>query len=98
MHRFSIAQGGEHELLFSAILVVMFSIYVFQAQRIVYDASVRGAAIRTIALTLSIGCSSRSSLCSSSRRCTGSSSSSARLRQKYGVSSSVGSQSFPGRD
>lgn len=55
MHRFSIAQGGEHELLFSAILVVMFSIYVFQAQRIVYDASVHGAAIRTIALTLSIG-------------------------------------------
>jgi len=36
-------------------VVAVFSVYVCQAQRVVYDASPRGASIRTLALALSIG-------------------------------------------
>ena len=55
MNRLSVAQGGEHEVLYSTILVIAFSAYVYQAQRAAYGASPRGAAIRTFFLTLSIG-------------------------------------------
>lgn len=54
-HQLSIARGGTDEILYASILIVAFGVYIFQAQRVAYDVSARGAAIRTLILTLSIG-------------------------------------------
>lgn len=54
-HQLSVVRGDADELIYSAILTVAFSVYVFRAQRVAYGASSRGAAIRTLILTLSIG-------------------------------------------
>jgi hypothetical protein len=53
MHRLSLSRGGEDEVLYSVILVVAFGTYVYQAQRVAYGASPRGAAIRTAILASS---------------------------------------------
>lgn len=50
MHRLSISRGGEDELLYSVILVVAFSTYVYQALRVAYGSSARGAVLRTVVL------------------------------------------------
>jgi hypothetical protein len=54
-HQLSIARGGTDEIVYSIVLILVFSAYVFQAQRIAYGASARGAAIRTVILTAIIG-------------------------------------------
>jgi hypothetical protein len=54
MHRLSLTQGGEEEFLYSVILIAAFSSYVYRAQRVAYGSTARGAALRTLVLTLSI--------------------------------------------
>lgn len=53
MHRLSLSRGGEDELLYSVILIVAFSTYVYQALRVAYGTSARGAAIRMAILAMS---------------------------------------------
>ena len=53
MHRLSLSRGGDDELLYSVILVVAFSTYVYQAQRVAYGVSPREAAARMLVVALS---------------------------------------------
>jgi hypothetical protein len=54
-HQLSVVRDGPDEVIYSAILIVAFSVYVFQAQRVAYGASGREAAIRTAILAVSVG-------------------------------------------
>ena len=53
MHQLSLSRGGDDELIYSVILVVAFSTYVYQAQRVAYGVSARGAAGRMLVVALS---------------------------------------------